>query len=713
MRIDEVKLKNIGPHNELHVQFQSGLIGLLGSNGAGKSTLVNSIYAALTNDYSRFNAVKADIITNNTGKKSSYIQVAGSHHNQAFHLTRWLRPNKAELVISDKTYTKATDINQAIEDQLGISKLVIDRYVFVNQWEMFSFLSQTESERAKTFQYLCGTETAMQIHKVCTDYVSRQKGTEIVDNSVELEEAIDATQEQMDHHASEGRAAKKLILDDMMLAVQKKILKKATQAEEAAEALEHTEQLLGEARDAKAKAVARRKKVREQRIQDESKVTALANDPELASAKELLNDPEDYDMLERHRKQLVEAIEKLKEKIDEVEGNKPKKQRDLYLSEKERQEFEARKGKLEFQQQQDKDLVMDFDPESDDDKRCPYCSQTISDDYLDDCIKEYRQREIELEQVEKALKHSREYDKRLETYKSNMKSLTEGLVQLEDDLSEKVVKLKKRPDAASIANAREIVEEFESAQYRIAEADELIRTLDQRISKYEGRIESLEGNIEAYQKQIDEKPNDEAVVQASKKLEQHDDAVVKHKVALGCFKDAKQNRNKLRQTLDQLKLRLKEKAKIRDLLATISEAGDVFHWNNLPKTVSQANLELLVDDINDNLSMFSDPFYVEADEDLTFKVYFPGKSPVKAKQLSGGQKVILAIAFRSALDRVFGHDVGMMFLDEPTAGLDADNVEYFHNALQQLAQKVHGNRQLVVITHVQELGEVFDQLIEI
>ena len=103
----------------------------------------------------------------------------------------------------------------------------------------------------------------------------------------------------------------------------------------------------------------------------------------------------------------------------------------------------------------------------------------------------------------------------------------------------------------------------------------------------------------------------------------------------------------------------------------------------------------------------------DADDDLTFKVFFPGKPPVKASQLSGGQKVVLAIAFRAALDRVFGRDVGMMFLDEPSSGLDADNVEYLHNALQQLATKVHGERQLVVITHVQELGGVFDQLIEI
>jgi exonuclease SbcC len=104
---------------------------------------------------------------------------------------------------------------------------------------------------------------------------------------------------------------------------------------------------------------------------------------------------------------------------------------------------------------------------------------------------------------------------------------------------------------------------------------------------------------------------------------------------------------------------------------------------------------------------------VEADQDLTFKVFFSGQLPVKARQLSGGQKVILAIAFRAALDRVFGHDTGMMYLDEPTAGLDADNVKYFHEALQKLAEKSGTDRQLVVITHVHELSGVFDQLIQL
>ena len=130
MRIKQVELKNIGPHRQLSVELGRGLIGLTGSNGAGKSTLVNAIYAALTNDFSRFSNVKSDIITNGSGKESSYIRLTGEHRNQSFELTRWLRPNKTEFTIGGVSYAKANEVNEAIAAQLNISKLVIDKYVY-------------------------------------------------------------------------------------------------------------------------------------------------------------------------------------------------------------------------------------------------------------------------------------------------------------------------------------------------------------------------------------------------------------------------------------------------------------------------------------------------------------------------------------------------------------------------------------------------------
>jgi exonuclease SbcC len=210
-----------------------------------------------------------------------------------------------------------------------------------------------------------------------------------------------------------------------------------------------------------------------------------------------------------------------------------------------------------------------------------------------------------------------------------------------------------------------------------------------------------------------DRPAGEEVARVRLSLSQHEKATAARQAAVGAYREAKKSRDRAQTTLDHLKSQLNKQLKIQNLLDTISEAGEVFHWNNLPKVVSQANLELLVNDINKNLQLFNSPFVVEADQDLTFKVYFPGQLPVKAKQLSGGQKVMLAIAFRSALDRVFGHDTGMMYLDEPTSGLDADNVKYFHDALQKLAERQGADRQLVVITHVHELSGAFDQLVQL
>lgn len=709
MRIDSVELQNIGPHEKLQVEFQSGLIGLLGSNGAGKSTLVNSVYAALTNDFTRFSNVKADIITNNT-KGHSFIRIKGSHHKQNFELTRWLRPNKNELVIDGQVWTKANDVNDQVQAQLGISKLVIDKYVFVDQWAMFQFLSQTDSERAKTFQYLCGTEAATRIHKVCADFVSNQKGVEIVDNSLELGESIAAIQTQMDHHKEKGRAAKLLILPDAELERVKQIIEAQEKASEAQDTLASNEQHIGQAKTDRKKLKVRREKVQTKITEDKAKLASV-NSTELETAREVVDNWDEFKDLDSEISQLEEAIEKMESDQEEADKGKPVKSKLSYIKEEDRAAKQKTKGELEFQQEQDYDLVNEFEP--DEEHECPKCHQPVTADHIHSATTQYAEREVTLKLLTENLDYSAKFDRQQQKYLKGCQSRADALVTLNEGLTVAQAKKAKAPGLDAYQDASMCISKFEELEDYISEGESVITNLDLKLSRLDGRIQSSEEYSVQLQKQIDACPSGEDVKAAAGLVEAHTEAVVSHKVAVRCFKEAKANRAKLRNTLEQLKLRLKQKAKVKELLTTIAAAGEVFHWNNLPKTVSQANLELLVDDINANLEMFNHPFYVEADQDLTFKVFLPGKSPVKAKQLSGGQKVILAIAFRAALDRVFGHDVGMMYLDEPTAGLDADNVTYFHDALQQLAEKVHGDRQLVVITHVQELGGVFDQLIEI
>ena len=712
MRIKQVELKNIGPHRQLTVELGRGLIGLTGPNGAGKSTLVNSIYAALTNDFSRFSNVKSDIITNGSGKESSYIRLTGNHRNQEFELTRWLRPNKTEFTIGGVSYAKANEVNEAVATQLNISKLVIDKYVFVDQWEMFGFLNQTGSERAKTFQYLCGTESATLIHKVCNDYLAKKKNTEIVDNSLELktectelEETIAGYQTQLEDYAVD-------VLTDDEIADFREILKQQDAAEQATKVLSETEATI-----AKRKTTLETyKAVYEEHLKKYDKYSAWLSKASLriVSATNLIKNHERWKKIKNVQTQVQKQLDLLNDeasKLAEIEATYAPKDKNRYVALNKRQKLMESVGILREEIKQAKQVIGSKD------QKCPHCGQVVQADHIFSLHTFCHENGLALSTLKANLSYSVEHDRLLKVYNERrddldgrMQKATERKASCDEQLAEFGSDFQ---GESACEDAVKLLEFRDEAVQRQLAALNRKNHLAEQIARKEGLLKGILALRKQLQETLANKPDLEKYETAIQKLDAHISAKDAYQEILGSQREATRNLQRTRTMLANLKEILSRHAKTRKLLSVVEKVADVFHWNNMPKSVSQANLELLVADINENLELFNNPFYVDADEDLTFQVYLPGKLPVKAKQLSGGQKVILAVAFRAALDRVFGHDVGMMFLDEPTSGLDADNVNYFHDALQQLASKVGNDRQLVVITHVQELSGVFDQLIEI
>lgn len=706
MRITRVRLQNIGPHQHFQVDLDAGLIGIVGANGAGKSTLVNSIYAALTNDFSRFSTVKSDIIRNGSGTEPSFIQLEGTHRGQEFLLTRSLRPSSNEFTIGSRVYTKANEVNDAVTAELNITKSVIDKYVFVDQWQMFGFLNETASERAKTFQFLCGTEIASQIYKVCADYVTRQQGIEIVDNSVELEAAIAEAKQAMDEAKKEGKEAEAWILSEEALEEAQKRYRAGTQVAEARETEARATGLLNLAKT-EFETVTAAKTELENKLKARQAWLKKSEDA-IAAARAFLKSQKSRDNVAKLKKataiDLSDARLMVKERAD---ADKCKAK--LYIAPSIRSSTRESIASLTVMINAAKAAQLD-------NSVCETCLQPIDAKHKQKLKDSLDENEKKRSDLVVQLKYSEMYDKEEAARQQSLQSWIETVSRLEAQLKE----LQSIDDAAdpsegdlTVETAKDLLRKekkysasVEALLRHIESASTAIQISQKQLTWHETRVQAAREIIEAA-------PSTSEFARIKKELQSHRDAENKRSMALGRYRAFKRTKAQTEETLAQLKLRLAEKSKIRNLLDTISTVGDVFHWNQLPKTVSQANLELLIDDINSNLKLFNNPFVVEADSDLTFRVFLPGQAPVKAKQLSGGQKVILAIAFRAALDRVFGHDVGMMFLDEPTSGLDADNVNFFHEALQQLAQKVGHSRQLVVITHVQELGTVFDQLIEV
>jgi exonuclease SbcC len=699
MRIDKVELKNIGPHKQLSVNFAQGLIGLIGSNGAGKSTLVNSIYAALTNDFSRFGNAKADIITNGT-TDHSYIKINGRHAGQLFELTRWLRPNKSEFTLGTVNYSKATDVNEAIINQLNIPKIIVDKYVFVNQWEMFSFIDQSAVERAKTFQYLCGTEAVSQAYKVCNDFATRQETVQVIDNSLELTETLADQEKLLEAYKLEIQNAKAAMLSPEQKQEQQTVIHNMEFANTAEISLDLWKIKFTQVKNQ----VAENDK---QLVEIETRIKKRVdwqtnNKSKINTAQKLLDAYTEYERQAGLKNAALVAKRRAEAGLQNLEP--VIKDESKYCPKSKRDKLIETIGELRLLVKQAQSLELNQE-------NCPHCGQILAEEYRDKVLAELKVNREKLAPLEQILDYSKKFDEKSELYKKK----EEGFQKILDDANKLIESL----DSALVPfgsgdkeEAERILSKNKQAQNQINDLTKEHSSCQAKINKFEGEIETIKGLIAKYQTDARNKPSKLSYDAAVEALQTHEEAKLAKQRAVGAYKASKDLYDKTVEMLHTLKARLAKQVKIQNLTSVVREVSEIFHWSNLPKTVAQANLELLITDINANLALFNHPFQVEADVDLTLKVILPGQEPVKAKQLSGGQKVILAVAFRSALDRVFGCDTGMLFLDEPTAGLDADNLNYFHNALQALAQKV-GDKQLVVITHVHEFKETFDQVIEI
>lgn len=699
MRINRVELKNIGPHSHLEVDFGKGLIGLVGSNGAGKSTLVNSIYAALTNDFSRFGNAKADIIKNGS-TDSSFIKIIGEHLGQSFELIRWLKPNKSEFTIGSTSYSKATDINEAIVTQLNIPKIMIDKYVFVDQWQMFSFLDQSSAERAKTFQYLCGTDAAASAHKVCNDFVNRQQLVQVIDNSIELQEALneqEAKLEELQQKIEEAQAARlkkkareryQAIVDAMDVAIVAK------------RSMDQWNEKVNELRN---EITSTKEKLEEVSIKLQKRVDwKNKNKEKIDIATKLLEAFAEYERQIALKQKATRVKTQAELKLRDLQP--PAHSPDKYCPKAARDKLVEKISQLKLLVKQAKALELDSE-------NCPHCNQPVSEDYRNKVMEELEANQALLEPLEISLRYSKQYDEAVELFKDTERQLTEKIENAEKTIASLDDSLLSFGDGDR-DNAEALLTKFEQANTQITALTQEQSKLQKSIDFSRGELKSAKQMVSKFEAQVAERPAQQIYDDAVEQLQNNEQVKKLIGYLSGSITSVTEARDGTAEMLDVVKKKLERQAKIRNLTALVSEVADVFHWSNLPKVVAQTNLELLVADINDNLGLFNSPFAVEADDDLTLKVFLPGQLPVKAKQLSGGQKVILAIAFRAALDRVFGCDTGMMFLDEPTAGLDADNLNYFHNALQTLAQKV-GDKQLVVITHVHEFKGTFDQVIEV
>jgi len=153
----------------------------------------------------------------------------------------------------------------------------------------------------------------------------------------------------------------------------------------------------------------------------------------------------------------------------------------------------------------------------------------------------------------------------------------------------------------------------------------------------------------------------------------------------------------------------------RDVVAHLTEVRNVFHRTEAPKMVSYTYVETMLGEVNEALDFFDAPFRVEMDENLGFTARFlDGVRVQPDSNLSVGERILLAMAFRITVNSTFAGQVGVLIMDEPTAGLDESNLGNLPRAIERLRDLSHERGlQVLFVTHEPRIAHHFDNVIEL
>ncbi len=198
MRLGRLRLRNIGPHRELDIEFGPGINGIVGSNGCGKSTVLDAITIAIVNE-SRQPGGRADNVT--WGESRGAISLDFHHGDGSYTVERYLgRKPGQKLVTPRAEYTKAAEINEQLELILGTTMQALLDNVFIPQKRIEAVFSDQRGVRLREIQRTVGLARAQKAWEALGDEISDQQLT------VGLEEQITSTRGSLENAEAEELA---------------------------------------------------------------------------------------------------------------------------------------------------------------------------------------------------------------------------------------------------------------------------------------------------------------------------------------------------------------------------------------------------------------------------------------------------------------------------------------------------------------------------
>ena len=270
------------------------------------------------------------------------------------------------------------------------------------------------------------------------------------------------------------------------------------------------------------------------------------------------------------------------------------------------------------------------------------------------------------------------------------------------------------PDVARIAQLTLLINEYATAQAKAIPLERESKQIHSTLTAVNSRLETVKEQQAELLVKVSAMPASVVIATNAAAHKRHSELTAKQQVLTGKLLAKKDEQARLEQNILQIEVTLAKTLAVKDYRNLITEVRDILHRDRLPKAVLITYVQELDLLTNKFLSLFGNPFTVTLDQEMDMVCRFAGGYTCGPQRLSGGQKCVLSVAVRFAINELFAKDLGLLVLDEPSAYLDAGNVAYIGELIEHIrsAGKESGV-QTIIVTHEVDLISCFENTIAV
>lgn len=685
MRLLRIELCDVGRFRRYAADLSGNVVCLLGPNGAGKSTILSAIQYAVTGDLARLGdkdeAVAKDRPAASKDRpfaRLTFDPVFGAGAEGEATVTRWLPvDNKAgtrRLIYDGKAVTSKSEIEDLFAKWTGLAAKALSDYVFVEQGCLTDVVTDQTGRRAEVLQKLFGVAEAETARVALLEHLAKLPRPA----DQELLATVRHQAAEAEHQLREAEAELAALdpPDPAREASDREILAAAKRGKDLAVAAESARARLTEAQAVLAAPPLEKPDPGLVRQANEVLAGWAAHRTAAAQYNEAVSR---YDVADHIAEKLEEGLAALPHP-----GPEPRPPDSL---------LKLRDGKFAAA------VVAGADKAGAD---CPVCGSAMNPEAADKAKAAALLSELDLAEAE--------YDLAAKSwrYATDVYAAAERKAR---DARERAFNLMCAFDATAVPPPP-AVDEATARQLRdLATRAEAQAAADaQKRLQAEATIRTARATILAADSQSI--PSDAAIAAAETRLAAAAEARTTRAAATAKQVAARKSYEAAAETIRKAEALGSSHAATESWRKVVEGAVAILHKDAAPAATIKACLADLSDDLNRRLGNLGASFRIVVNADGGLSAEFGGTKIIPARRLSGGEKVVLSLAWRLAVLDRYAPRAGVLCLDEPTNHLDDARVTALRDAIE--AWRPHGaDRQFIIVTHAKKLAAACDTVVQL